>query len=186
MSPGSHFIISWIGSATFLKERRERILVACAGLAPDLDGAGIIIDFITGTTNYYQEFHHYAGHSILSAIIFTLLATIIAKNQKLLVCSLTFLVVHIHYLCDIVGSKGPDGFHWPLYYFYPFNTTFELSWSGQWELSSWQNLLVLFISFILCGLIMAKKQISPFEIFNNRVSTVALEMFNKYILKNLK
>lgn len=61
MAPGSHLLISWLITVEIVKERRERALVALTGLAPDLDGAGIIIDFFTGTTQYYFKYHHYVG-----------------------------------------------------------------------------------------------------------------------------
>lgn len=147
MTPGAHLLISWLSTVEILKERRERTLVALTGVAPDLDGLGIIVDKFTGTTHYYFNYHHYLGHSIFSALFFATLASLFSKSQKLAVWLLSFLVVHLHLLGDIIGSKGPDGFHWPIYYLYPFNSTFELTWKHQWELDAWQNQVIIIICF---------------------------------------
>ncbi|MCP4326187.1 MAG: metal-dependent hydrolase, partial [Alteromonadales bacterium] len=63
MSPGTHLLFSWLSTAEILKNRRERAIVSLSGIAPDIDGAGIIVDEITGTTDLYFQYHHYLGHS---------------------------------------------------------------------------------------------------------------------------
>ena len=69
MSPGAHLLISWISTPGILRERRDRTLVALAGLAPDIDGLGIVIDKWSGTTDYYFRYHHVLGHCVLSAFV---------------------------------------------------------------------------------------------------------------------
>ena len=60
-------------------------------------------------------------------------------------------MVHLHILCDVIGSKGPDGYHWPIFYFYPLDSEIALSWQYQWELNAWPNMLIMLVAFILCG-----------------------------------
>ena len=115
MTPGAHLIFSWLSGVEFLQNRRERAIVALSGLAPDIDGVGIIIDKVTGTTNYYFEHHHYLGHSVFAAIAIATLASFLAKIQKLRVWFIALFVTHLHFICDIAGSKGPDGYQWPVY-----------------------------------------------------------------------
>ena len=58
MYPGTHLLVSWTGAVNFLQGRRERAVVALTGVAPDLDGLGLIIDEFTGTTVYFIEYHY--------------------------------------------------------------------------------------------------------------------------------
>src|SRR5690242_4443450 len=116
MTPGTHFLMSWLGAVPLLKNRRERCLITLAGIAPDMDGLGIIVDKLTsGRTQYYFDYHHYVCHTIFFAVILSALLPLIAKTQKILVFILSLFIIHLHFLCDIIGSKGPDGYHWPIY-----------------------------------------------------------------------
>ena len=46
MSPITHFIIGWsVATSTDLR-LKERALITIAGIAPDIDGAGLIYDFL--------------------------------------------------------------------------------------------------------------------------------------------
>lgn len=82
MTSGAHFLISWLSTVEILKERRERTIVTFAGISPDIDALGGIIDSITGNSNYYQQFHHYFGHCGLFAVFITVLVYFLAKEQK--------------------------------------------------------------------------------------------------------
>lgn len=183
MSPGAHLLISWLSTPELFKNRRERVLVALSGLAPDIDGLGIVVDKITGTTNYYIEHHHYLGHSILAPFVFASIAAFFAKTQKLMVWWLVVVMVNIHVLFDVMGSRGPDGYQWPVYYLYPFNTEFQLTWAYQWELSAWQNNLIMLGLLSACGYYAVKKQFSFLEIFSQRLDQEAFSMYRKYILR---
>ncbi len=184
MTPGAHFLISWLSTVEVLKKSRERTLVTLTGFAPDLDGFGIIIDKFTGTTELYIKYHHYLGHSILSALILASLAAVLSKSQKLIVWLLSFIVVHLHIACDVIGSKSPDGYQWPIYYLYPFKSDFELTWSGQWELNAWPNQLTIVILLLTSIYYSVTKKITFFEVFGERLNKEALNMYNKYIRKN--
>ena len=82
MYPGTHLLVSWTGAVNFLQGRRERVLVAFTGIAPDLDGLGLVIDELTGTTGYFIEYHHKLGHSLVSAFLLALLASFFCKIPK--------------------------------------------------------------------------------------------------------
>lgn len=71
MNPITHFLAGWTLLERTQATRRDGALVALVGMAPDLDGLGIVIDFATRTlglpeTDYYQEFHRRYGHGLLS------------------------------------------------------------------------------------------------------------------------
>ncbi len=183
MTPGAHLLISWLSSVEILKHRRERTIATLSGLAPDLDGLGIIPDKLIGTTDYYFRFHHYVGHSIASAFFIASIASLFAKSQKLVVWLLAFLLVHAHILCDVVGSKGPDGYQWPIYYLYPFDSKFELTWKYQWELNAWQNQVILMFLLALCAFYANSKKVTFLEVFSQSLDREAFKIYRKYFNK---
>ena len=58
MSPLTHLVASWIVAAKTTDNLRDRRLVTLAGVAPDLDGLGLLIDYANGafTSGHY---HYY-------------------------------------------------------------------------------------------------------------------------------
>lgn len=74
-------------------------------------------------------------------------------RQRLRTGLLALAATHLHFLCDLIGSAGPDGFRWPVPYFVPFvsrseHPGFVVAW--QWGLASWQNLLVTIAALAAC------------------------------------
>ena len=47
MSPVTHFLASWVFASLPHLERRDLALVAFAGIAPDIDGIGIVPELLT-------------------------------------------------------------------------------------------------------------------------------------------
>lgn len=183
MAPGSHLLISWLVGANIFKARRERVLVAIAGLAPDLDGLGLIVDKVSGTTSYFFQYHHYLGHSVFSAVIIASIAAVFAKVQKLTLWCAAFFVVHLHLLCDLLGSKGPDGYQWPIYYLYPLNISYSISWAHQWELNAWQNMVIMLLLLVVSFYYAATERITFLEVFSYRLNEEAFKMYKKYCRK---
>ncbi|GHT97184.1 hypothetical protein AGMMS49545_23740 [Betaproteobacteria bacterium] len=147
MSPITHFLAGWVGFESSLRNQRDRAIVCLAGLAPDLDGAGIVIDLFNKLaslpeTSFYQDWHRLYGHGITAAIVFSLFAAAFG-HDRLRVAIAAFFCVHLHFLCDLLGSRGstPDDL-WGLYYLAPWDVTQEIVWQGQWQLISWQNTLI--------------------------------------------
>ena len=158
MNPITHFLVGWVGLERLQASRRDKALVVLAGLAPDLDGLGLVPDFATRVlqlpvTDYYLRFHRMYGHGLPAALIFAALAgTLGVRRFRVAWCA--FVSVHLHFLCDLVGSRGGDPEDiWAIYYFAPFTTAVELSWSGQWPLVGWQNTL---ISAVLLWIVMLR------------------------------
>lgn len=184
MSPGAHLLIAWLSGAELLENTRERRILAIAGVAPDLDGVGIIFDRISGTSNYYFEYHHYLGHSIFAALIIATISSFVARTQRKLVWRLSFIVVHLHILCDVVGSKGPDGYQWPVYYFYPVYPDVGITWKYQWQLNAWPNILIIVVLFGVTMYYARKKRITFLEVFSKRLDEEAFKMYFKYCTKS--
>ncbi len=185
MTLGAHLLFSWLGAVPFFKQARERRLVALAGVVPDMDGVGILIDKLTAyKTHLYLEYHHFIGHNIFASLVIASLATAMAKTQRTAVFCVSIVVVHLHFLCDILGSKGPDGYQWPISYFYPLTNTFKVTWSGQWALSAWQNQAIMVMLFALCLLVLLRKKITFIEVISPRLEREAFIMWGKYVRRD--
>ena len=158
MSPITHFMVGWVALERFQATNRDKALVVCAGLAPDLDGLGIVIDFATRTlglpeTDYYQSFHRMYGHGLPAALLLCAVVGMCGVD-KVRVALCAFIAIHLHLLCDLVGSRGagPEDI-WSVFYLAPISLRPELSWHGQWPLIGWQNML---ISVALLAVIMVR------------------------------
>jgi len=67
---------------------------------------------------------------------------------------------------------GPDGYQWPIPYLYPFVPDFQLTWSGQWELSSWQNSATGVFFFVVALIIARYRQVTFFELLSPKLEKV--------------
>ena len=147
MNPVSHLLASWAFAESFDLDSRDRKMIAWLGVAPDLDGLGGVIDVVYRTLGYddpelYEQFHHELFHGIFGAILLPSVVALIAR-KRLKVFLLGFLVIHLHLICDLVGSRGINMDDvWPINYLAPFSHVFSLTWSGQWQINAWQNVLI--------------------------------------------
>ena len=145
MNPATHFLTGWAFSLPVSLERKDRALVVLASVAPDLDGLVLIGDFAQGRSldslELWSRYHHVLGHNIASAVAITAVCTLLGR-RKLLVAGLSFLAVHLHFLEDIIGARGPDGDQWPIPYLLPFSSTWQLTVPWQWELNAWPNIAI--------------------------------------------
>ncbi len=171
MSPGQHFIISWVTANTIPLDRKSRVCITISGLIPDIDGFGYILDrispFFGSYTNYYAQYHHVYGHNIFAALMVAVAFALLC-NKKITVFVLSLLAFNLHILCDIAGARGLDGHQWPIAYLYPLFPNVQITWSGQWALSSWINSFIG-VSFFLIALIIARyRHITFFELLSLR------------------
>lgn len=145
MNPITHGLSGWVLASLFDLDRRDRGLITAAALAPDLDGAGLLIDLARhgtrGTRDLWEAYHHVGAHNLAFATALALVALALA-HRRVLTAALVFAVVHLHLLEDLVGSQGPDGYQWPIHYLMPFDRSFTLVWEGQWALNAWPNIVL--------------------------------------------
>ena len=169
MSPITHLLLGWtVANGAPSLTPRARAAVTLAGVAPDIDGIGVIWDLVSrsGNFEFYQRYHHVFGHNLFFGLLIALLGLLFGV-RKWLVAALMFLSFHLHLLGDIIGSRGQGSDFWAVPYFWPLSTR-EFSWTGQWPLNGWQN-------FILTGLLLAlmfywagKRGYSPIELVSSR------------------
>lgn len=166
MHPISHLLIGWTVANSARLARRDRMLVTLAGVLPDLDGLGVVADILTERTRhrtfYYDAYHHVLAHNLAFGCALSLLAAILAKRRPL-TTALAFLSFHLHLLGDLVGSRGPDGYQWPIPYLAPFSDALQLSWSHQWGLKAWPNVTATILLLALALYWTWKRGRSPLE-----------------------
>jgi len=186
MSPITHFLASWIVAAKTTDNPRDCRLVTLAGLAPDLDGLGLVMDVVKNAANgtqsyyYYQQYHHSLLHGIAGAAVIAVVFGALAR-QRWRVFVFALFAFHLHLLCDLLGSRGPEaGDLWPIFYFGPFSNHPMWLWRGQWKLDGWQNQIIsvalLAWSFrlaLVCGN-------SFVGVLNQRADTVFVSTLRKW------
>lgn len=142
MNPITHVFTGWCLAEAFPLSTREKRLVTFAAVAPDLDGLGLVAELATRDTArpllWWSEYHHILAHNLLFACVLSLVAALLVR--RVLPVVLVFAAVHLHILCDIAGSRNPDGYQWPIPYLWPFSDWPQLAWSGQWYLNASPNI----------------------------------------------
>jgi hypothetical protein len=123
---------------------------------PDVDGLGIVAEYLTRNSRHPLEWfsnYHHSLHNLPFAIAVAAVSFALA-TERWKTAGLVFLSFHIHLLEDLVGSRGPDGYQWPIPYLMPFSRACELSWRGQWALDAWPNFAIT-ISLLLATFYLA-------------------------------
>jgi hypothetical protein len=179
MNPITHVLTSWAAVVPGNLRTRDRAAVVAAGVAPDLDGLGFIVEkFYDSSLTWWSDWHHVLGHNMIFGFILTFLAWVVS-GRKLKTAILALGCFHLHLLCDLLGGRGPDGDTWPIFYFWPIMNTFQLSWSGQWALNAWPNFVItgaaLFWTFFWAW----KRGTSPLEFFSSRANGALVDTLRR-------
>lgn len=172
VNPVTHLLAGWLLAAPMPITSKEKAMVVAAAVIPDVDGLGIIPEVITRYTNHpllwFSQYHH-SLHTLAFASGVTALGWFLAQ-QRWKTAALVFLSFHLHLLCDLLGSRGPDGDSWPIPYLKPFSNALQLSWRGQWALNGWQNFAITFVALGLTFWIAYRFGSSPLELASNRAN----------------
>jgi hypothetical protein len=170
MNPATHFFIGWLTANTADLSRRDRAIVTAASVAPDLDGLGLVADLF-GDHRYgyywYGEYHHVLCHNLLFGVLIAG-AALLAARRRWTAALLCLVVFHLHLLGDLIGARGPDGSQWPIPYLWPFSDRLQLTWSGQWLLNAWPNVVITVLAMALTGYLTWRRGFSPVEIVSPR------------------
>ena len=171
MNPVTHLLVGWtVANATTLTQR-ERALVAVAGIIPDVDGFGIVTDFLTRNSaqplEWWGKFHHVLAHN-LGFGLGVGVATFCLASHRWVAASLALLSFHLHLVGDLVGARGPDGDQWPIPYLSPFSQGWQLVWKGQWALNAWPNFVITGALLVLAFYLAWRRAFSPLELVSSR------------------
>jgi inner membrane protein len=183
MSPATHFLTGWILANSASLSRRDRALVTLAGTVPDVDGLGIVADYFTPNSRHPGQWfstYHHSLHSLLFAFVVGA-ASFLLATERSKTAGLAFLSFHIHLLEDLVGSRGPDGYDWPIPYFLPFCRACELTWRGQWALNAWPNFALTIALLLLTFYLAWSRRFSPLEMISLKADAVFVAALRKRV-----
>ena len=182
MSPITHFLVGWVTANTFELSPRERATVAVAGVASDVDGVGIVAEYLTRNWEepllWYSKYHHVLGHNLAFALVCGVIGFAIGK-RKWTTALLAFLAVHLHLLGDLVGSRGPGGHDWPIHYLFPFSDAWVWTWQGQWALNAWPNFVVTGLVLVITFHLAWKRGVSPLEMVSPSANTAFVDTLRR-------
>jgi inner membrane protein len=183
MSPITHFLTGWVLANSTPLSRRDRALVTLASVAPDVDGIGIVADYLTRNAqhplDWFSSYHH-SLHSLPFAVVVAGLSFTLA-TQRWKIAGLAFLSSHIHLLEDLLGSRGPDGYQWPIPYLLPFSQAYRLSWRGQWTLNAWPNFAITILLLMMTFYLAWWRGFSPLEMFSLKADAAFVTALRKRI-----
>jgi len=176
MSPATHFLAGWLLANAAPLNRRDRIVVTLASVVPDVDGLGLPIELATRSTAHpllwFSKFHH-SLHSLLFGVVISAVAWLLA-TRRWMAALLAFAAFHLRLWMDMLGSRGPEGFGWPIPYLAPFSSRGQWSWSGQWKLNAWPNFVITAALMIAVIFVILRKGRSPVEIFSERADVIVV------------
>lgn len=174
-------------AAATTENPRDRRLVTLAGVLPDLDGIGMVVDAVKSLASgqemnfhYYQKFHHLWLHGWPGALLVALVLAGFARHRWRVVagCLITF---HLHLLCDLLGSRGPSPADlWPICYGEPLFRNPVWFWKGQWRLDGWQNTAIFVVVFMLALWVAVKRGHSFVGVFSQHADAVFVRVLRKW------
>lgn len=172
MNVVTHLLMGWAVAEHTVKTKRDKALVAWAGVMPDLDGLGLPIDWVCRALGYhtafYEEFHRLALHGLPGAILCTVLLGFLAQDRSRAM-PWVFVSYHLHLIGDVLGSRGgnPNDI-WPIHYLAPVSDAITIAWSGQWPLTGWQNTTLTVVLMTYAIVLAASRGYSPVGLFSTR------------------
>jgi len=185
MSPVTHLFASWLIAAKTTNHPCDCRLVTLAGVLPDLDGLGLLVDLANQAlgreeTWYYGRYHHFLLHGILGGVALAGVLALLAR-QRFRVALLALAVFHLHLLCDLVGSRGPS-LHdlWAIHYLAPWQNNPMWVWAGQWPLDGWPNRLISVALLGGCLTLAVRLGHSVVGVFNRRVDAVVVQVLQRW------
>ena len=170
MSPVTHFLTGWVFANCARLDRRERAIVTLASVAPDVDGLGIIPELLTRNSPHpllWFTLYHHSLHTLAFSLVVAAVAFALAR-QRWKTAFLALLSFHLHLFEDILGSRGPDGYQWPIPYLLPFSHSLQLAWRGEWALNAWPNVALTVVLLFVTLWLAWRRGFSPLEMISTR------------------
>lgn len=163
MNPITHFLTGWALANTAALGRRDRTVVTLATVIPDIDGMGIIPELLTRnarqTLTWGSDYHH-GLHTLVFALLVAGASYAVGARRRT-TALLAFLGFHLHLLEDVLGSRGPDGYPWPIRYLAPLSQGWTPAFKQQWALNAWPNVVITAVLLAAALYLAWKRGFSP-------------------------
>jgi hypothetical protein len=158
----THILSGWcLGNLVPKLGARQRLFCMIAATIPDIDGIGIVGDFLLRHDEpvWYWTLHHKMGHGALACLVVVTVLTALSSRHRCRAAAAYLAAFHLHIVMDYFGS-GPN---WDIYYGWP---VFDGGWvsSDAWPLSSWQNTLSAFVLLVWTAAIARWQGRTPLEL----------------------
>lgn len=176
MSPITHFLTGGMVANLAKLDRRDRAIVTLACVVPDIDGLGVIPELLTRNSSHpllWFTLYHHSLHTLAFALVVAFVSFVLA-SQRWKAAGLALLSFHLHLLEDLAGSRGPDGYQWPIPYLTPFSSSLQLAWRGQWGLNSWPNVAITAVLLAITLWLARRRGFSPLEMVSTRADAALL------------
>lgn len=174
----THLVSGWALANAVALERRDRAIVTVAAIIPDIDALGLLVEHTPLHAilplNWFSEYHHVIAHNVGFAMLM-LVWSCIACRRRVAAPLLALVAFHLHLLEDIAGSRGPDGYQWPIPYLLPFSDAVHLTWQGQGAPEAWPNVALTLLLLGLTFRLAWKRGYSPLEMLSRKADARFVE-----------
>jgi inner membrane protein len=183
MSPVTHFLTGWVFANCAKLEQRERAIVTLACVAPDVDGLGIVPELLTRNSVHpllWFTLYHHSLHTLAFSLFVAALAFALAR-QRWKAGILGLVSFHLHLFEDVLGSRGPDGYQWPIPYLAPFSSALQLAWRGEWGLNAWPNVALTVVLLLTTFWLAWRRGFSPIEMISAKADSAFVRALRRRI-----
>ena len=188
MSPVTHFFTGWVFANCARLDHRERAIVTLACVAPDVDGLGIIPELLTRNSAHpllWFTLYHHSLHTLAFSLVVAAVAFVLAR-QRWKTTLLALASFHLHLLEDVLGSRGPDSYQWPIPYLSPFSHSLQLAWRGEWALNAWPNVAITVVFLLITLWLAWRRGFSPLEMISARADAALVAALRRRFPRRLR
>jgi len=172
-----HLFLSYALPWRIRLEKRDRVLIALAGVAPDIDGL-----LLVGGERLFIEYHHDYTHHLLGAVLVAGAAYALGRRRGT-AAALAAAAWLGHLLLDLVGAadrvspEHPAAYPLPL--LWPFSDRPFEPFAFGWTLASWQNAVVMAGAVALMARLAVVEGRTVVEVFSARADAIVVAVLRR-------
>ena len=161
-----HLFLSYLLPWRAAPERRDRAIVALAGIAPDVDAPVLLLMGKEAFVEHHHDWtHHLAGAALAAA------AGLAFGKRRATAAAFAAAAWCGHLLLDMVGAgdRNPgEPYQYPLPLLCPFSNRPFDPLPFSWPLASWQNAVVMAVATALMARLAVVEGRTVLEVFSLR------------------
>jgi len=180
----THFFLSWLLPWTALRERRDRVIVALAGIAPDVDGPILLAMGHDSFVEHHHDYtHHLAGATLAAA------AGLALGRSRWRTAGFAALAWCGHLLFDMIGAgdRHPgEPFAYTVPLLWPFSDRPFDPFPFAWPLDSWQSVAVMGAALALVVRMALVEGRTPVEVISVRADRAVVTALRRRLGRESK